>query len=240
MLPFIQNYSLNHWFIKNVSFEFSTATDTWDSLTNKIGKELSAPLWSLSWSFPSWLFGKCILKCTVHVRFMDSAVLPCEQCCLLSLAESLAPLLSCWLSFVIRMTRLLWRQPELGRFLSTHFCWSRNTWSRGSLLIWKAEVSFWRHSVLSLLSVAKLIVPQLFFSKTPCDLEMNLPLFTKWMQTFLVRTVIQKKYDHDISKPVKVYQLYMPSISRRTTLSALTFWIRKILLLPMEKALLPG
>lgn len=148
MLPFRESCSLNHWFIKNVSFKFSTVTGIWDSLINNIWKELSAPplkpiFWW--WSFScSWLFGKCILKCTV--RFMDSEVLPCEQSCLLSFAENLAPPVICWLGFVIRMTPLPWRQQELGRFLSTHFCWSRNTWSRGSLLIWRAEVSFWEAS----------------------------------------------------------------------------------------------
>lgn len=157
-----------------------------------------------------------------------------------SFAENLAPLVTCWLGSVTRTTHSLWRRHEPGRFLSTHFCWSRSTWSRGLLLTWRAEVSFRRRSVPSLLSLAKPITPQPLISKTACDLETNLPLLPNGSRCFSEESQLKRKYDKYICEPAKFYQLYMSSKSKRPILGEHTSWIQKILLRSMEKAFLPG
>lgn len=82
MLPFIENYSLNHWFIKNVSFEFSTVTDIWDSLINETEKEFPASPWSLFSGGEVFLLLDCLGNVFLNAQYTwDSWIL---QFCLVN------------------------------------------------------------------------------------------------------------------------------------------------------------
>lgn len=112
---------------------------------------------------------------------MDSEVLICKDSCLLSFAENLTPLVTYWSSFGIHVTRITWRWWEQGKFLSRCCSWSRTMWGKGSVWIWKEEVSQ-DASELSLLSLALLNCFFFFSSRMPCYLLTNYNL-TKKMQT---------------------------------------------------------